>query len=221
MKTTQLRKLFLFIILAALSGIVHAAYVIHIPTEVKLRGSLPDGSISFVTPTDEPTIPEEPSEPAYKGSVTFSTFSKYTKLGPKFQTILLGYNSGVFSSNTSELPYRAAYPCNPAITTECVIVNDGYSKGAYNVLYNGNNTDIQYVYATKNLIPNQIDIKTFRTSYKNLYVEQNGEMLACNKGDEGFQAINSMYDKYEQYTVTFTCPGNIILPLSNVTFKFN
>lgn len=211
----------LFILTLIACSISNAAYRMNIPTEVKLGGSLPDGSIHFVSELEEPTEPEAPTEPTYKGSVTFSTFSKYTKLGPKFQTILLGYNSGVFSSNTSELPYREPYPCNPAITTECVTVNDGYVKGAYSVLYNGNNTDIQYVYATKNLIPNQIDIKSFRTSYKNLYVEQNGEMLACSKGNEGFQAVTSMYDKYEQYTLTFTCPGNITLPTSNVTFKFN
>lgn len=220
MKTNKAIKPLVLSLLTLGFGIAHATYTVYVPTEVKLGGSLPDGSINFVSEIEEPTEPEAPAEPTYKGSVTFSTFSKHTQLGPKFQTILLGYNSGVFSSNTSELPYRAPYPCNPAITTECVTVNDGYAKGAYSVLYNGNNTDIQYIYATKNLIPNQIDIQSFRTSYKNLYVEQNGEMLACSKGNEGFQAVTSMYDKYEQYTLTFTCPGNITLPTSNVTFKF-
>ncbi|WP_146136252.1 hypothetical protein [Pseudomonas simiae] len=55
-------------------SISNAAYVIHIPTEVKNRGSLPDGSISFVKPSDggnngggetpvEPEVPVEPEKP--------------------------------------------------------------------------------------------------------------------------------------------------------------
>ncbi|XVO79878.1 hypothetical protein ACQ9ZH_21030 [Pseudomonas chlororaphis] len=214
----KLKALFAISILSG--SISQAAYVMYIPTEVKLLGALPDGSIKFVTPNEEPTEPEVPAEPTYKGSVTFSTFSEYTKL-VNFKTIILGYNSGDLASNNSELPNRNPYPCNPAITTECVTVNDGYSKGSYTAMYNGPVTDVTYFYNSKNLIPNQIDLKTFRTSYSTLYVEQNGEMISCPKGDEGYKAISSFYDKYDQYSVTFTCPGNIKLPWKNVTFKFN
>ncbi len=56
------------------SATVQASYVIYVPTEVKLGGSLPDGTISFVKPTDggnngggetpvEPEVPVEPEKP--------------------------------------------------------------------------------------------------------------------------------------------------------------
>lgn len=213
-----IKGLFAFTLLA--SSTVQAAYIVHIPTEIKQGGPLADGSIKFVTPLEEPTEPEIPAEPTYKGSVSFSTFSEVTKL-VNWKTIILGYNSGTLASNNSELPNREPYPCDPAYTNECVTVNDGYCKGCYNIMYNGGNSDVTYSYNTKNKIPNQIDIHTFRTSYNTLYVEQNGEMIACGKGNEGFKAMSSMYDTYEQYSVTFTCPGNIKLPWKNVTFKFN
>lgn len=44
------------------SATAQAAYVMYIPTEVKLGGSLPDGSIQFVSVAEEPTTPEEPQE---------------------------------------------------------------------------------------------------------------------------------------------------------------
>lgn len=220
MKTNKAIKPLILSLLTLGFGIAHAAYTVYIPSEVNLGGSLPNGSITFVTPTEEPTEPEAPAEPTYKGSVTFSTFSEVTKL-VNWKTIILGYNSGTYASNNSELPNREPYPCDPAYANECVTVNDGYCKGCYNIMYNGGNSDVTYSYNTKNRIPNQIDIRTFRTSYNTLYVEQNGEMIACGKGNEGFKPMSSLYDTYEQYSVTFTCPGNIKLPWTNVVFKFN
>ncbi|WP_449102037.1 hypothetical protein [Pseudomonas extremaustralis] len=214
----KLKALFALTLLAC--SISNAAYRMYIPTEVKTGGSLPDGTITFVSEIEEPTEPEAPAEPTYRGSITFSSFYENTKL-VNFKTIILGYNSGTIASNNTELPNRDPYPCNPAITTECVVVNDGYSKGTYTAMYNGGNTDITYYYNSKNRIPNQIDLKTFRTSYNTLYVDQNGEMVECGKGDEGYKFITSLYDTYDQYTVTFTCPGNLKLPWKNVTFKYN
>lgn len=68
-------KLSIAILLATISNISHAAYVMHIPTEAKLGGHLADGSIIFkgnagggtggVQPVDpvEPETPEEPEKP--------------------------------------------------------------------------------------------------------------------------------------------------------------
>ena len=205
-------------------------------------GGLPKGSIAFVekssstppvnnggneggTGTDpeqtDPTEPTEPTEPTYRGSVTFSTIYKSTKTGSNFKTILLGYNARDYSSNNSELPNREAYPCDPAITSECVTVNDPYVKGAYSILYSGSNTVITYTYASLNKIPNQIDMPNFRTSYNTIYVEQNGEMLGCGKSGETFATVGGSSNKHDEYNLSFTCSGNITLPLSNVTFRFN
>ncbi|MFV3378376.1 hypothetical protein ACNE9Y_30110 [Pseudomonas sp. NY11226] len=217
-----IKGLFSLTLLASASA--QAAYVMYIPTEVKLRGSLPDGTIQFVTPNEEPTEPvepEEPTEPTYRGSVTFSTIYKSTKTGSNFKTILLGYNARDYSSNNSELPNREAYPCDPAITSECVTVNDPYVKGAYSILYSGSNTVITYTYASLNKIPNQIDMPNFRTSYNTIYVEQNGEMLGCGKSGETFATVGGSSNKHDEYNLSFTCSGNITLPLSNVTFRFN
>lgn len=52
----------LFALTLLASATVQAAYVVYVPTEIKNGGSLPDGSINFVTKTEEPTEPEVPQE---------------------------------------------------------------------------------------------------------------------------------------------------------------
>ncbi|HGM6307697.1 hypothetical protein IGB31_00135 [Pseudomonas putida] len=67
----------LFTLTLLASATAHASYIMYIPTEVKLRGSLPDGSIQFVSATEEPTTPEEPTEPVIVWNVELIKKTKY------------------------------------------------------------------------------------------------------------------------------------------------
>lgn len=70
-----IKSLFALTLLA--SATVQAAYVIHIPTEENLGGSLPNGSIKFVTERVEPEEPEEPEEPVVVWNVELIKKTKY------------------------------------------------------------------------------------------------------------------------------------------------
>lgn len=60
MKTNKAIKPLVLSLLTLGFGIAHAAYTVYIPTEVNLGGSLPNGSITFVSDVEEPVEPEEP-----------------------------------------------------------------------------------------------------------------------------------------------------------------
>lgn len=63
MKKELLTKITALTLIISDFSLTQAAYVMYVPTEVKLGGSLPDGSIQFVSATEEPTTPVEPEEP--------------------------------------------------------------------------------------------------------------------------------------------------------------
>jgi len=60
MKTKKAIKPLVLSLLTLGFGIAHAAYTVYIPSEVKNGGYLQDGSITFVSKVEEPTVPEEP-----------------------------------------------------------------------------------------------------------------------------------------------------------------
>lgn len=59
------KKIVTFAVLSAMPIIANAGYMAYYPLEVKLGGSLPDGSINIGTPTN-PTDPTEPTDPSSK-----------------------------------------------------------------------------------------------------------------------------------------------------------
>lgn len=71
MNNTQ--KIVTFAVLAAMPIIANAGYMAYYPLEMKLGGSLPDGSINIGTPTN-PTDPTGPTEP--NGNCEYDGMSK-------------------------------------------------------------------------------------------------------------------------------------------------
>lgn len=215
-------------LLATISSISQASYMMHIPTEVAKGGSLPDGSISFVTAPAEPTEPEQPEETKYRGSVGFSMIYNNTVTVDR-KSVLTGYTAMEYSFNKSELPNHNSEdnPCKwNAFAEECIQIKDSYNKGQYIAQFAGNTTVVNYTWNTINSFPNAIDAKTFKTSYNTLYIEQNGKMVTCGKSNELYQklrdeSIRDRYEYYDQYSLTFTCPVKLVLAERNVEFKFN
>lgn len=224
----KLTALFITSLLALLPSISPAGYMIHIPTEEAQGGSLPNNSITFNPAKDETVEPEQPEETKYRGSVGFEMI--YENIITVDRTrILTGYSAINYTFNKSELPNHNPEdnPCKwNAFAEECIQIRDPFNKGQYTAQFAGNTTVVNYTWNTLNSFPNAIDAKSFKTSYKTLYVEQNGEMVACGKSNELYQKLRdeSIRDKisyYEQYSLTFICPLKLVLPERNVEFKFN
>ena len=77
MKKEFLTKITALTLIISAFSLTQAAYLVYIPTEVKLGGSLPDGSIQFVSATEEPTTPTEPEEPIVVWNVELIQKTKY------------------------------------------------------------------------------------------------------------------------------------------------
>jgi hypothetical protein len=58
----KISAIFITSLLATISSISHAGYMMHIPTEEAKGGLLPNGSISFLSAPEESPEPEEPTE---------------------------------------------------------------------------------------------------------------------------------------------------------------
>ncbi|WP_162714364.1 hypothetical protein [Pseudomonas putida] len=154
----------LFTLTLLASATAQAGFVVYIPTEVKLGGSLPDGSINFIKPTDGsgsdngsetpvepelPTEPETPVEPEEKREFLYSTALNHYR-----------------SSDTSFLFSNTTFAGTPflcgEITSNCVMAN--IPDGTVVFKYVGHNPN----YGSSFYIP---DLIVLKTSYYNSSVD--------------------------------------------------
>lgn len=100
----------LFALTLLASATVQAAYVVYVPTEIKNGGSLPDGSINFVTKTEEPTEPEVPQE----RFVEIDLIKKYKSFNSKTWPNTETRNTSSFNTIAGGFSYEM-YSGKPAI----------------------------------------------------------------------------------------------------------
>jgi hypothetical protein len=155
MKTNNTIKPFALSLITLLCGFSFAGYVIHIPTEVKFGGSLPDGTINFVKPTDggnngggetpvEPEVPVEPEKPE----------TPHEKKEFLYSTAIntLNYSGSEYLFNNQSLS-GTPLSCGD-LGISCVVI--GHQTGLVNIKYTGHNVN----YANGFYHPDKIIVKS-------------------------------------------------------------
>lgn len=128
-------KLSLLAIAFFASTSVHAAYVIRMPLEESLNGSLPDHSILFVGNTTQPEPEPEPEKPVEDKSISIT--SNYQKTTDYSQTFSIGLyaTSGDSKPFASQLTSKNGDALNNQFTVN--VPDDETLNGAKSITVNG------------------------------------------------------------------------------------